>query len=140
MDVRQTTNIMRIPETYLDELRLAGLLVSDPWEDDHPFMPSCVGVAKPVHVAGNRQPSRATRWGMGDIVDTPTLNFFYSDGNWHVVCHEYKPGPGPGDFHDQWSTGEEAIRDILDFFFGEPARMNARSRAAQTHTPGSANR
>jgi len=124
---------MRIPEEYLNQLRSAGLLVSAPLPDKH-VTPSCVRVAKPAHIPGNGLPERARTWGpFGDVVvDTPLLDFFHKEGTWHVVGHDYWPGPGPGDFHDEWSTPEDAIADILAFFFGDPARMNAKSKESRT--------
>lgn len=36
-------------------------------------------------------------------------------------------GMGPADFVDEWSDADNAIKDILDFFFGEPVRMNRKA-------------
>ena len=78
-------------------------------------------------------PERARTWGpFGEVlVDTPLVSFFCRDGKWHVESREYIPGPGPGDFRDEWCTAEEAVADILDFFFGDATRMNAKSRESR---------
>lgn len=122
---------MMIPDKYLDQLRAADLRVSQVFDDEHPFMPSCVRIVKPAHVQGNSLPDRSTDCGGGMVTDAPTLSFFHKDGRWYVNCHEYRPGPGPGDFHNEWETPEEAVSDILAFFFGDPSRVNAKSREAR---------
>lgn len=56
--------------------------------------------------------------------------WFHSDGKkWVVTVHDYIPGPGPGDFRNEWDTPEEAVTDILDFFFGDQTRMNVKREA-----------
>jgi hypothetical protein len=34
-----------------------------------------------------------------------------------------EPGPGPGDFTREFETLDEAISDILAYYFGDPVRM-----------------
>jgi hypothetical protein len=34
-----------------------------------------------------------------------------------------EPGPGPGDFTREFDTPDEAVSDILDYFFGDSERM-----------------
>jgi hypothetical protein len=41
-----------------------------------------------------------------------------------VFSSECIPGPGSGDFQNKHLSGDAAIADILDFFFGSPERMN----------------
>jgi hypothetical protein len=40
-----------------------------------------------------------------------------------VTVEESIPSPGPGDFLNRWPTAEEAIDDVLDYYFGDPSRM-----------------
>lgn len=47
----------------------------------------------------------------------------YAD-KWIVYAVDCAGGMGPADFVDIWDTPEEAIADIKDFYFGDPARMN----------------
>ena len=58
--------------------------------------------------------------------DAPTLNLQSDNGTW-VVSHRggLCPGPGPGDFWHAHDRLDDAVGDILDFFFGDPARMRA---------------
>ncbi len=119
-----------LPEPHLERLRAAGLLVSEPFVPDHVAFPGGVIVAKPASVAGNSLPDFEMGWGSSDVkLDAPGLHF-HSDGiQWFVTSHDYVPGPGPGDFVNKWSTPEEAVAHILDFYFGNPARMDAKRRA-----------
>jgi hypothetical protein len=116
-----------IPEAYLDHLRAAGLLTSEPFVPNHVAFPDGVIVAKPSTVPGHSIPSFKAGWGMTDIVvDAPWLCLHCDDGRWFVTSHDYVPGPGPGDFVDEWTSPEEAVSDILDFYFGNPARMDVK--------------
>jgi hypothetical protein len=47
-------------------------------------------------------------------------------GRWVIDAVDHVPGPGPGDFVDRRDTPEEAVADILEFFFGDPRRMAER--------------
>lgn len=118
-----------IPERHLDRLREAGLLVSQPFVFYHVAFPGGVTVGKPASVAGHSLPGYETGWDLDVTLDAPTL-WFHSDGEkWLVTSHDYFPGPGLGDFVDVWDTPEEAVADILDFYFGSPARMDVKQRA-----------
>jgi hypothetical protein len=62
--------------------------------------------------------------------DAPALRLSTDNGDWIVSLHEYVPGPGPGDFRHLHGHLADAIADILDYYFGDPARMQAKWRAA----------
>ena len=63
------------------------------------------------------------------LFDAPGL-YLHSDGvKWFVTSQDYVPGPGPGDFVREWTTPEEAVADILDFYFGSPIRMDIKRKA-----------
>jgi hypothetical protein len=40
----------------------------------------------------------------------------------------FVPKPGIGDFVNEWETAEEAVADLLDFFFSTPARTDHKRR------------
>ena len=121
---------MVIAEAYLERLRAAGLLLSEPFVPDHVAFAGGVTVAKPASVKGHSLPGYEASWGMSNVkLDAPTLYFHGDGGKWFVTCHEYIPGPGPGDFVNAWSTPEKAVADILDFYFGNPARMAVKRQA-----------
>jgi hypothetical protein len=52
-----------------------------------------------------------------------------SDGKSIVYSVDYIPDPGPGDFVNEWNSIDEALEDILDFFFGDPSRMQLKPEA-----------
>jgi hypothetical protein len=121
-----------IPENHLDQLRAAGLLISEPFVPNHITYPDGVGVivAKPASVAGHSLPGYEARWGPGGVVlDAPGLRLHSDGSKWFVTSHECVPGPGPGDFVNVWDTSEEATADILDFYFGSSARMDVKRKA-----------
>lgn len=115
---------MIIPSHYLDRLRAAGLLVSEPFISTHLSFPDGHSVGKPQSVGGNSIPGFEAFWGDENILlDAPAVFFHATDDHWIVTAQEYMPGPGPGDFTHCFTTPDEAVADILDFYFGDPARI-----------------
>src|SRR5690348_14442267 len=97
-----------IPEQYLDQLRAAGLLISEPFVPNHIAFPDGVCVAKPASVVGHSLPGYEGGWGGTEVkLDAPGLWFHCDGGKWFVTSHDYIPGPGPGDFVNEWSSPEE---------------------------------
>jgi hypothetical protein len=83
-------------------------------------------VGKPAEAGGNAIPGYSVIFGLQAIVDAPSV-YFHGDGrHWFVTSHDVVPGPGAGDFVNQWDTPEQAAEDILDFYFGDGARMAAK--------------
>ncbi len=135
---------MKIPENYIQKLRSHGLFVSEPRSPGAVF-PDGVLVGKPETVPGNHIPNYSTGYVL-DIdnnarvdFDAPPVWLYGHGGVWVVLAEEYCPGPGPGDFLDEWHTPEEAVQDILDFYFGDPHRMQAKAEArkhpVRSHDP-----
>jgi hypothetical protein len=122
---------MRVPERCLDKLRAAGLLVSDPYVPNHLAYPDGVMAAKPASIRGNSIPGYESYWGVGGpLVDAPSLVLHCDGDKWLLTSHDYVPGPGPGDFVNEWDSPDQAIADILAFFFGDPSRMEVKRRRA----------
>lgn len=119
-----------ILKQHLDRLRDTGLLVSDPFVANHVAFPDGVMVAKPASVKGNSLPDFECSWG-GCKLDAPSLSLHSGGARWFVTSHDFIPGPGPGDFVNEWATAEEAVADVLDFYFGNPARMDVKRRARE---------
>jgi hypothetical protein len=119
-----------IPEQYLARLRAAGLIISEPFIHNHFAFPDGVLVSKPASVAGHSIPGFLEA--SGGQVDAPGLYLHREGGTWVVTSCDYVPGPGPGDFINQWDTPEVAVADILDFYFGNPARMDVKSQARES--------
>ncbi|MBZ0186266.1 MAG: hypothetical protein K8F91_08470, partial [Candidatus Obscuribacterales bacterium] len=123
----------KLDELYLQKLRDAGLFVSSPYSPTHGW-PDGVRVGKPTTTRGNSIPG----YKAGYIVigpdadeppemDAPMVVLYSVDNKWIVHSQECVPKLGPGDFVNVWSTPEEAISDILDFFLGDPERMEKKT-------------
>jgi hypothetical protein len=42
-----------------------------------------------------------------------------------IFCvKESVPGPGPGDFEEKFDDVESCFKSVLDYYFGDPSRMN----------------
>jgi hypothetical protein len=119
---------MQIPEKYLEELRAARLLVSKPFVPGHVAFPDGVTVGKPKGAGGHSLLDFECYWDPEIPLDAPTLFLHSSDGTWYATSHDFVPGPGPGDFVNTWATPEEAVADILDFYFGDASRMETKRR------------
>jgi hypothetical protein len=114
-----------IDEKYLNQLRAAGLHVSHPFQA---FL-SGVWVCKPTATPGHNMPGFSGGYmNLGDEppcpdIDAPMLAFYFSNDTWKVHGQDCSGEMGPADFIDEWTTPEEAVQDILDFYFGDPTRM-----------------
>jgi hypothetical protein len=114
-----------VPEKYLQQLRNAGLHVSAP----KPALCDGVWVCKPIITPGNNIPGFEDSYiSLGDEppcpdIDAPMLKFYFHNEKWKVNGQDSAGGMGPADFIDEWLTPEEAVQDILDFYFGNPERM-----------------
>jgi hypothetical protein len=119
--------MVEIEERYLEQLRAAGLFVSDPYSPEH-SLPDGVLVGKPTTTVGNSIPNYKT--GYDDLaMDAPMIKF-YSDGeSWNVWAQERIPTPSPADFENSWKMPQEAVDDIIDFFLGNPERMDRKAKA-----------
>jgi hypothetical protein len=121
----------QIPENCLQKLRSRSLFVSKPWPSNHVW-PNNVLVGKPVNIPGNSIPGYRDGFESKEVeveFDAPSIRLWFDGEVWLVLAEEYCPGPGPGDFLDDWKTPEEAVEDILDFYFGDPKRMQAKADA-----------
>lgn len=127
-----------IPVRYLEQLQALGL-----WFH---VAPHCfnhgVRIYKPTVAGGNRiaefEPTQLVNLHEenGNLVtqvlspqsDAATVYLFQDplEGKWIVSAADGVGGMVPGDFVDVWDSGEEAIADIEDFYFGDPARMRAK--------------
>lgn len=99
--MRRVSRQMMVPESQFDRLREKGLLLSAPYGSDHAGFPNGVRIAKPESVHGNGVPGHEVHWGIerdAVVVDAPVLTFHGDDGQRIVECHQWVPGPGPGDF------------------------------------------
>ena len=118
----------KIPENQLNRLRNAGLFISEPAPSTH-VMPDFVSINKPKEVNGNCIPNFSTKYDIDGKVefDAPYVTLHF-DQKWIVEAMDHAPTLGPGDLVNQWETIEEAVNDILDFYFGDPERMNEKAR------------
>lgn len=118
--------MIALPESLLQQLRDAGLFVSQPYQEGHGWEHGVV-VGKPYTTKGNFVSS--TKFKCGDvIVDAPTVVLYSTGEVWVVLMQQYTPVMGPGDFENLWETPQMAVDDILDFYFGDPARMKLTER------------
>jgi hypothetical protein len=124
----------KLSEPCVQKLKNAGLFLSRPAPSSHVW-PEFILVGKPVDVPGNHIPGYSTAYVLDfdqrtEIsFDAPPVRVWFDGEFWFVLAEDYCPGPGPGDFLDEWSTQEQAVEDILDFYFGDPARMQAKAEA-----------
>lgn len=128
---------MKIPDEYIEKLRSHGLFVAKPMSSRHAF-PDGVLVGKPIEVVGNYIPDYSTAYVI-DLAadqkvrfDAPPLWFFAHSDVWVVHAQDSSPICGPGDFIDEWINPDEAVKDILDFYFGDPKRMQEKAKAQKT--------
>ena len=56
--------------------------------------------------------------------DAPITTLSFKKDVWIFYLGECAPGPGPGDFELTFPTLKTAVDSILDYYFGDPSRMN----------------
>lgn len=61
-----------------------------------------------------------------DGLDDAPGSWIYPDAdrNWYFEVRVFCPLPGPGDFCNEHGTLAAAVDDALDYYFGDPERMN----------------
>jgi hypothetical protein len=126
-------NGVRFEKQYWDavqrqiaRLTSAGLNVSGP--DEYPAEHELFfSISKPKTTPGNTIPSKEVWYGLAQEddrdTDAPSLRLTTDNGRWIVSHSAHIPGPGPGDFSHTYDRLEEAVGDVLDFYFGDSARM-----------------
>ena len=118
---------MSVPEPVLDQLRKLGLIPFGSFRIAAQVTLDGIRVAKPKSTPGNALPTEYTMTIGGETaIDAPILELYTNGASWFVKSHDNVPGPGPGDFTNEWSTVDEALSDIFDFFFDSPNRMEAK--------------
>jgi hypothetical protein len=112
-----------LEEKYIQQLRCRKLFVSEPFSARHK-MANGVWIAKPASVEGNHVNNYKSS--CDEIpINAPAVLLLPTEQGWMVLNQEHIPTSGPGDFKNVWQTQQEAVDDILDFYFGNPARMDA---------------
>ncbi|AFY54715.1 hypothetical protein Riv7116_2190 [Rivularia sp. PCC 7116] len=107
----------------IQKLEKAGLLVI-PFGSVGPFA-NGYSVAKPTLVSGNTRIDCECLLGSDRIpCDAPVANLYPKEDKWIFEISEWVPGPGIGDFQDSFESIDDAVSPILDYYFGDPSRMN----------------
>ncbi len=111
-----------LEEKKLNLLREAGLLVEPVLRG--PYKGS-YSIAKPEKVLGNTRPGENGYYGPDRILtDAPCSRLLIGNGKLVFLVREYVPGPGLGDFEEEFEDMELCLQSILDYYFGDPTRMN----------------
>lgn len=112
-------------QSGLERLRDARLLVHDQG-------PRGYTIVKPASVPGNSrgyENSAHVAQGGGVAVDGPTAQLFPAYDKWWLEVHLCIPGPGPGDFHNDYPTLDNAVSAVLEYYFVDPSWMNPPERS-----------
>jgi hypothetical protein len=131
----------KIEEKYLQQLRDAGLFVSPAYSPTHAW-PDGVRVGKPTSTPGNSMPHYEAGYiAIGDAplppdMDAPMVVLCSFGDVWRVYAQDYAGGMTPADFVNEWSSPDQAVSDILAFYFGDPRRMQAKAEARTKPTMG----
>lgn len=125
----------KLEEHILERLKSAGLYVSRPYSSSHGF-PDGVRIGKPAATPGNSLAGYHAGFAVvGEDAETPPkmdapMVVLYCDGTkWIVYAQDSVPHPGPADFINQWPTPDQAVDDILAFYFGDAARMRIKAES-----------
>lgn len=84
-----------------------------------------VAIMKPMEITGNSLPDYQSSHmqdihGQGGIAsDCPMIEWSSRKERIRLSHWAYVPGPGPGDFEEEFDTEEDAVDFILSYFFGD---------------------
>jgi hypothetical protein len=120
-----------IEEKYLQNLRDKNLFVSKSYPAGHVYE-NGIWIAKPTAIPGNSIPGYDGVCGKIPI-DAPAVMLYPTKEGWVVLNQEHVPVLGPGDFKNVWQTVQEAVDDIVDFYFGNPERMMVINNRIASH-------
>jgi len=119
----------RVPEDSLARLDRAGLIWWN-YSEDHVFKGG-ISVSKPASVPANNVPGYPTDMFSFDkpvpVLDAPSVRVYSCNDKWVLDAVQSCGGMGPADFYTEWDTADEAITDVLAFYFGDPTRMNLKA-------------
>lgn len=121
----------KLPAQELEKLRGASLFTSEFLPPEGARVRNVVLVAKPLSVTGNSISSYQSMVGNPEdwvLTDAPFLKIFHYDHKWFVESGNPTFGFDDSDFYTVWNTPTEAVNDVLDFFFGDKSRMEAKER------------
>lgn len=126
MRIEAEIDMDQIDQKHLDRLQDSGLFVSHPLA----AFGGGVWVVKPTTTKGHYIPEYSAGYiAIGDEPVPPDTNapmtaFYRQNSAWVV---NIKPSTGskmePDEFLHEWESPEEAVDDILDFYFGDSSRM-----------------
>lgn len=115
-----------IEKKHLDRLREKDLHVS-------PSIPAYSGgvwIKKPIATKGHSVPGYSSDYISFEEEpekqpdsNAPMIAFYRGKSSWVVDLNGSLESVSPADFLNEWATPEEAIDDILDFYFGDSSRM-----------------
>ncbi len=112
----------------LDSLKDKGLLAKE--IETGPFANGYI-IAKPKLTLGNKRKDSEFVMNVSNntgkkkvLCDGPSAYLYPDTDKWIFQVWEYMPGPGPGDFQEQFASITDAIPAILNYYFGNPAKMN----------------
>ena len=106
----------------IKKLKEAGLLVKfnrvGPYSDGYT-------ITKPATTLGNTRIDWEVYFGSEEILcDAPTARLYPQNNQWIFQVWQSVPGPGPGDFRETFSSITDAVNVILNYYFGDPSKMN----------------
>ncbi len=112
--------MLELVESKLQRLRDEGLYVSAIYPEGREWAGGVL-VAKPSDIGGNCV--RDYRFLCHSVETNAPVMALYPDENlWKVETMECCPR-GPEDICNSWSTLEDAVEDVYNFFFGDSERM-----------------
>ncbi len=111
--------------TELERIRNSGLIVS---RTAFGKSSTSYDICKPISVSGNTRKN----YQMSILIDSgkircdaPITTLSFKENVWIFYLGEWPPGPGRGDFELTFPTLKTAVDSILDYYFGDPSRMNS---------------
>ena len=58
------------------------------------------------------------------VLNSPISDIYMNKGRYYFSVWDIVPGPGPGDFSNEFDSLDDCLQDILDYYFGDSRRMD----------------
>ncbi|CAA7386143.1 hypothetical protein [Chryseobacterium fistulae] len=90
-----------------------------------------LNILKPKGVPGNflpedKQSQIPIRWGNREFfTDSPVINIEKNEDIFSIICWDWTPGPGPGDFRIEVNSETEVVDFVINFYFEENIHFEA---------------
>lgn len=104
----------RLSKENIEKIKSRGLEIKE-------YSDGILTISKPYGFKGNYLPGKRKEGNIkpnnGELSDSPTMRLFFNNGIGKISVWDYIPGPGPGDFTEEFTLENEMTNFVINYFF-----------------------